>query len=205
VGLKRENLRLYEVPKEELAHYSKRTVDVMYHYPIGWESWKGSRTAPTSTWALHSRDQGSLGLTRKTSANHHSTEKLTTSTSRTTATSSRTSSSPSAGVDRGVLAALCEAYDEEKLENGETRVVLRLKPALAPIKVAVLPLKRTRPKSSHSRRASRTRCRPPARCAPSYDDSAGIGKLYRRQGRDRHAALRDGGLPVAAGPDGDRS
>src|ERR687885_393721 len=88
---------------------------------------------------------------------------------------------PAAGVDRGCLAALCEAYDEEKLENGETRVVLRLKPALAPIKVAVLPLKKNAPEIVSLARSIKKTLQAGGEIRTIYDDSAGIGKLYRRQ------------------------
>jgi len=181
VGLKRENLRLYEVPKEELAHYSKRTVDVMYHYPIGWEELEGIANRTDFDLGSHSRDQGSLGLTAKTSANHHSTEKLTYFDQPNNRHIVPYVIEPSAGVDRGVLAALCEAYDEEKLENGETRVVLRLKPALAPIKVAVLPLKKNAPEIVALAKSIKKTLQATGEMRAVYDDSAGIGKLYRRQ------------------------
>jgi glycyl-tRNA synthetase len=88
---------------------------------------------------------------------------------------------PAAGVDRGVLAALCAAYDEETLENGETRVVLRLPPALAPIKVAVLPLKKNEPAIVATAKAIKRRLQATGEMRAVYDDSAGIGRLYRRQ------------------------
>jgi glycyl-tRNA synthetase len=116
---------------------------------------------------------------------------------------------PSAGVDRGCLAALCEAYDEETLENGETRIVLRLKPALAPIKVAILPLKKNADEIVAVAKSIKNTLQSSGQMRAVYDDTAGIGKLYRRQdevgtpfcvtvdfdtlgqGRDGNATLKD--------------
>ena len=88
---------------------------------------------------------------------------------------------PAAGVDRGVLAALCEAYDEEVLPNGETRVVLRLKAALAPIKVAVLPLAKNKPEIVAKAKEIKKMLQSGGDMRAVYDDTAAIGKLYRRQ------------------------
>jgi glycyl-tRNA synthetase len=88
---------------------------------------------------------------------------------------------PAAGVDRGVLAALCEAYDEEVLENGETRIVLRLPAVLAPIKVAVLPLKKNEPTIVETAKKIKKMLQSGGDMRTVYDDTAAIGKLYRRQ------------------------
>ena len=88
---------------------------------------------------------------------------------------------PSAGVDRGVLAVLCEAYDEEQLDKGETRTVLHLKPSLAPIKVAVLPLKKNHDGIVAMARGIKRDLQGTGEMRTVYDDTAGIGKLYRRQ------------------------
>jgi glycyl-tRNA synthetase len=88
---------------------------------------------------------------------------------------------PAAGVDRGCLAALCEAYNEEVLENGETRIVLRFKPALAPIKVAVLPLARNKPEIVGVAKRIKNMLQASGDLRAVYDDSASIGRLYRRQ------------------------
>jgi len=181
VGLQSENLRLYEVPKEELAHYSKRTVDLMYHFPIGWEELEGIANRTDFDLGSHSKDQEKLGLTAQVMTNEHSTERLTYFDPPTNKHLVPYVIEPSAGVDRGVLAALCAAYDEETLENGETRVVLRLKPALAPIKVAVLPLKKNEPAIVATAKAIKQSLQATGEIRAVYDDSAGIGRLYRRQ------------------------
>jgi len=181
VGLSRDNLQLYEVPKTELAHYSKRTVDIMYRFPIGWEELEGIANRTDFDLGSHSRDQGKLGLAASVSANEHSTEKLTYFDQPRNRHIVPYVIEPSAGVDRGVLAALSEAYVEEKLSNGETRVVLKLKPALSPIKVAVLPLKKNADEIVAIAKQIKNSLQATGEMRAVYDDSAGIGKLYRRQ------------------------
>ena len=182
VGLKRENLSLYEHPKEKLSHYSKRTVDILYNFPtLGFDELEGIANRTDFDLGSHSREQDKLGLTAKVAKNEHSTEKLTYFDQPTNKHIVPFVVEPAAGVDRGCLAALCEAYDEELLENGETRVVLRLKPALAPIKVAVLPLKKNADEIVQIAKSIKNTLQASGEMRAVYDDSAGIGKLYRRQ------------------------
>ncbi|HVK02405.1 MAG TPA: glycine--tRNA ligase [Armatimonadaceae bacterium] len=186
VGLARERLKLHEHPKDKLSHYSKRTVDILYEFPtLGFDELEG--IANRTDWDLgsHSRDQANLPLSPNTAEkalkNEHSVEKLTYFDHETNKHIVPFVVEPAAGVDRGVLAALCEAYDEEKLENGETRVVLRLKPALAPIKVAVLPLKKNNDEIVATAKKIKNLLQSKGDMRTVYDDTAGIGKLYRRQ------------------------
>jgi glycyl-tRNA synthetase len=181
IGLNRDNLRLYEVPAGELAHYSKRTVDVMYKFPIGWVVLEGIANRTDFDLGSHSRQQDTLGLTAKVKKNEHSTEKLTYFDHQTNKHLVPYVIEPSAGVDRGVLAVLTEAYHEEKLENGDTRVVLKLKPSLAPIKVAVLPLKKNEPRIVELAKKIKNDVQRTGEMRSVYDDTAAIGKLYRRQ------------------------
>jgi glycyl-tRNA synthetase len=181
VGLRRENLKLYEVPESERAHYSRRTVDIFYHYPIGWEELEGIANRTDFDLGSHSRQQDQLGLTAQVIKNEHSTEKLTYFDHTTNRHIVPWVIEPSAGVDRGVLAVLCDAYDEEELENGEKRVVLRMKPQLAPIKAAVLPLKKNAPEIVAMAKSIKDDLQRGGRMRAVYDDTAAIGKLYRRQ------------------------
>src|SRR5205085_2338306 len=117
VGLSRDNLSLYEVPPgPQLAHYSKATFDVMYRYPIGMEEIEGIANRTDFDLGSHSRQQETLGLTSRTMdivvKNQESTEKLTYFDPVTNKHIVPYVIEPSAGVDRGVLALLCEAYDE---------------------------------------------------------------------------------------------
>jgi glycyl-tRNA synthetase len=186
VGLKRENLKLYEHAKEKLSHYSKRTVDILYNFPtLGFDELEG--IANRTDWDLgsHSKDQQNLGLSENTARramkNEHSTEKLTYFDQPNNRHIVPFVVEPAAGVDRGCLAALAEAYTEETLESGESRIVLKLKPALAPIKVAVLPLARNKPEIVAVAKQIKNMLQATGQMRAVYDDSAGIGKLYRRQ------------------------
>ncbi len=182
IGLKPENLKLYEHPKEKLSHYSKRTVDLLYNFPtLGYDELEGIANRTDFDLGSHSRDQGSLGLTAKVIENSQSNEKLTYFDHVTNKHIIPFVIEPSAGVDRGVLAAICAAYDEETLENGEKRVVLRLPPRLAPIKVAVLPLKKNAPEIVATAKDIKNLLQSSGEMRAVYDDTAGIGKLYRRQ------------------------
>src|SRR5579884_387418 len=181
VGLKAENLRLYEVPQVERAHYSARTIDIFYKFPIGWEELEGIANRTDFDLGSHSRDQERLDISARVIENEHATERLTYFDQPRNRHIVPYVIEPSAGVDRGVLAALTEAYDEETLENGETRVVLRLKPALAPIKVAVLPLKRNAEEIVTVAKRIKQTLQASGEMRAVYDDTAGIGKLYRRQ------------------------
>ncbi len=186
IGLKRENLQLLEHPLEKLSHYSKRTVDILYKFPtLGFDELEG--IANRTDWDLgsHSRDQQNLGLSENTAkramVNEHSTEKLTYFDQPNNRHIVPFVVEPAAGVDRGFLAALSEAYHEEVLENGETRTVLKLPPALAPIKVAVLPLARNKPDIVAVAKKIKNDLQATGEMRAVYDDSAAIGKLYRRQ------------------------
>jgi glycyl-tRNA synthetase len=186
VGLDREKLQLFEHPKEKLSHYSARTVDILYKFPtLGFDELEG--IANRTDWDLysHSRDQDKIDASPNTKekavVNEHSTERLTYFDDASRKHIIPYVVEPAAGVDRGVLAALCEAYDEEQLENGETRTVLRLKPALAPIKVAVLPLARNKPEIVTVAKQIKQMLQATGQMRAVYDDSAAIGKLYRRQ------------------------
>ncbi|MFM7323295.1 MAG: glycine--tRNA ligase, partial [Armatimonadota bacterium] len=186
VGLSRDKIRLFEHVK--LAHYSKRTVDILYDFPtLGFDELEG--IANRTDWDLgsHSRDQANLPLSdntrEKAMRNEHSTEKLTYFDQPNNRHIVPFVIEPAAGVDRGVLAALCEAYDEEVVdaEKGDVRVVLRLKPALAPIKVAVLPLAKNKPDIVAKAKGIKRDLQSNLGMRVVYDDTAAIGKLYRRQ------------------------
>jgi glycyl-tRNA synthetase len=187
VGLKPENLKLYE--HQKLSHYSKRTVDILYNFPtLGFDELEGIANRTDFDLGSHSRDQDKLNLTAEVMHNVHSTERLTYFDQPNNRHIVPFVVEPAAGVDRGCLAALCEAYDEEILESDpetpdkpNTRVVLRLKPALAPIKVAVLPLKRTADEIVAVAKSIKQTLQASGEMRSVYDDSASIGRLYRRQ------------------------
>ena len=180
-GLRREDLQEYHVPAADLAHYSKATVDLMYRYPIGVEELEGIANRTDFDLGSHTKDQEKLNLTARVQPNVDATERLSYFDHATNKHIVPYVIEPSAGVDRGVLAILCSAYDEEQLEKGDTRTVLRLKPALAPIKVAVLPLKKNNDEIvAYAKRIKRD-LQASGEMRSVYDDTAAIGKLYRRQ------------------------
>lgn len=161
LGLSSNNLKLRDHDKEELSFYSVGTCDIEYKYNFGWGE----------LWGIANRTDYDLSVHSK-----HSNEKLDyldpTDNSRYTPYCVE----PSLGVDRLFLAILNEAYDEEELEDGETRVVLRLKPSIAPIKACFMPLSK-----KLSDKTMEVYSLVAGDYNIEYDESGSIGKRYRRQ------------------------
>jgi glycyl-tRNA synthetase len=141
-GVSRNNLELYHVPEDELAHYSKATVDIMYKFPHGLEELEGIANRTDFDLGSHSKNQSELDIQSSVLENNESNARLAVQDQETKKWTVPYVIEPSAGVDRGVLAVLNEAYKIEELEDGKTRTVLNLKPHLSPIKAAVIPLKK---------------------------------------------------------------
>jgi glycyl-tRNA synthetase len=141
-GVSKDNLELYHVPEDELAHYSKATVDIMYKFPHGLEELEGIANRTDFDLGSHSKNQAELEIQSSVLENNESNARLATQDQETKKWTVPYVIEPSAGVDRGVLAVLNEAYKVEELDDGKTRTVLNLKPHLAPIKAAVIPLKK---------------------------------------------------------------
>ncbi|HXF04654.1 MAG TPA: glycine--tRNA ligase [Blastocatellia bacterium] len=169
LGIRRENLRLREQDKSELAHYAKRTVDIEYRFPMGWGEIEGIANRTDFDLRAHSKSNPE---------NAHSTADLVYFDPETNEHLTPYVIEPSAGVDRSLLAFLVDAYDEE-IVRGEKRVVLRLHKELAPIKVAVLPLLRNRSEIVELARKIKRDLQGTLRTV--YDDTGSIGRLYRRQ------------------------
>ena len=141
-GVSKESLEIYHVPDDELAHYSKATVDIMYNFPHGLEELEGIANRTDFDLGSHTRGQKDLNIDATVAENTQSNAKLAIQDLETKQWVVPYVIEPSAGVDRGLLAILNEAYKVESLENNKERAVLSLKPHLAPIKIAVIPLKR---------------------------------------------------------------
>ena len=141
-GVSKDNIELYNVPSNELAHYSKATVDIMYKFPHGLEELEGIANRTDFDLGSHSKNQKDLDIYSNVSENNESNARLALQDIETKKWFIPYVIEPSAGVDRGVLAILNEAYNVEELEDGKTRTVLKLKPHLSPIKAAVIPLKK---------------------------------------------------------------
>ena len=142
IGISEQNLELYEVPENDLSHYSKSTTDIMYKFPHGTEELEGIANRTDFDLGSHTKNQKDYSLSATVLSNDKSNSKLAINDPESKEWVIPYVIEPSAGVDRGVLALLNEAYTEERLENDDTRIVLKFNPRLAPIKVAVIPLKK---------------------------------------------------------------
>ena len=141
-GVPKEKIKLLDVEEDELAHYSKKTVDLMYEFPHGLEELEGIANRTDFDLGSHSKNQEDLEIKAKVAKNNSSNAKLAIQELDTNKWVVPFVIEPSAGVERAFLAILNEAYKVEELNDGKTRVLLSLKPHLAPIKAAVIPLKK---------------------------------------------------------------
>ena len=179
-GVPREALTIYEVPPEELAHYSKATYDLMYRFPHGVEELEGIANRTDFDLGAHSKGASELGLSAQVGDNPDSTARLAVRDAASGQWRVPYVIEPSAGVDRGVLAILNEAFAEQELDNGGKRTLLRLKPHLAPIKAAVLPLKRNHEGIVAKARRIKRDLQSLGLGRIFYEDTGNIGKGYRR-------------------------
>lgn len=178
-GVARENLELYEVPGDELAHYSKATVDIMYKFPHGTEELEGIANRTDFDLGSHSKNQDELNICSKIKHNKESNSKLAIKEPHMKDWIVPFVIEPSAGVDRAVLAIINEAYKEEKIDNG-TRIVLNLKPHLAPIKAAVIPLKKNNADMVSLAKNIKSSLQSLGLGRILLENSGNIGKSYRR-------------------------
>ena len=179
-GLDLNKMHILAVPKEDLAHYSKATYDLEYQFPHGLEELEGIADRQDFDLGNHTRYQDELTLSAKVNKNSDSSAKLALFDDADKKWYVPFVVEPSAGVDRGVLAVLTEAYTEETLPSGETRTVLKLKKHLAPVKVAVIPLKRNNPDIMKLAHEIKTNLLKTGIGRVMLEDSGNIGKAYRR-------------------------
>ena len=179
-GIARDNLHIIDVPKEDLSHYSKKTVDIMYKFPHGVEELEGIANRTDFDIGSHTRHQNEFKINSKVIDNEHSVTKLAIQNKQTNEWVIPFVIEPSAGVDRGVLALLNEAFGIEKLDNGKERIVLSLKPHLSPIKAAVIPLKRNNNELVSKALDLKRMLQKLKLGRILLDNSGNIGKSYRR-------------------------
>lgn len=179
-GLVREKINVHKIAKEDLAHYSKATYDLEYEFPHGLEELEGIADRTDYDLGNHTQRQSELGLTSHVHENKESNSKLALFDDEEKKWFVPFVVEPSAGVDRGVLAVMTEAYTEEELPNGETRIVLKLKKHLAPVKVAVIPLKRNNPEIMKMAHDIKAKLLKTGIGRVMLEDSGNIGKAYRR-------------------------
>ncbi len=159
IGFKAENLRFHD--HDKLAHYAKAACDIQYKYPIGWEELNGIHHRGDWDLSRHQEFSGKSMLYLDPFTNEKYIPNVI---------------EYSIGADRLTLAVLCEAYEEETLEGGDTRVVMHFHPAIAPYKVAVLPLQK-----NLSEKANEVFALLSKHFMVTYDEAGSIGKRYRRQ------------------------
>ncbi len=159
LGFKADHLRFHD--HDKLAHYAKAASDIQYLYPIGWEELNGIHHRGDWDLSRHQEYSGKSMLYLDPYTNEKYIPNVI---------------EYSIGADRLTLAVMCEAYDEEKLENGETRVVMHFHPAIAPYKVAILPLQK-----NLSEKAMDVYTKLSKYFMVTYDEAGSIGKRYRRQ------------------------
>ena len=163
LGISPDLLRLRPHDADELSHYSKQTTDIEYRFPIGWSELEGVADRTDFDLRAHAAGSGKrLEVFDEPSGEHVVPYVI----------------EPAMGVERAVLTVLIDGYTEEQMAR-EKRVVLRIRPELAPVKAAVLPLLRNRPELVE--RARRLTSDLKQLVPAMYDDTASIGKLYRRQ------------------------
>lgn len=161
LGMKEDNIRLRDHAKEELSHYSNATTDIEYHFPFGWGE----------LWGIASRTDYDLKRHME-----YSSEDFHYLDQETNERYIPYCIEPSLGADRVTLAFMIDAYDEEELEDGTTRTVMHLHPALAPYKAAVLPLSKKLADGAHRIYEELAK-----HFMVDYDETGSIGKRYRRQ------------------------
>ncbi|OGE80961.1 MAG: glycine--tRNA ligase [Candidatus Doudnabacteria bacterium RIFCSPLOWO2_02_FULL_48_8] len=169
LGLKKEHVKTVELPKDELAHYSKRTVDTYYKFPFGWDEMAGIANRTDYDLKNHIELSGANLRVKDEEAQKEFIPYVV---------------EPTFGLDRMMLAVLADAYSESEARSGkedavhETEVILRLPKELAPIKIAVLPLSRKEPLTRQSSGVLKMLQK---HWMCQYDETASIGKRYRRQ------------------------
>ncbi|HEY8420495.1 MAG TPA: glycine--tRNA ligase [Thermoclostridium sp.] len=161
LNMKEENIKMRDHSKEELSHYSTATTDIEFKFPFGWGE----------LWGIANRTDFDLKQHMQ-----YSKEDLSYFDPTTNEKFVPYCIEPSVGVDRVALAFLCDAYDEEEVGEGDVRTVLRLHPALAPVKIAVLPLSKKLGEEAFKIYEDLIKY---YNC--EYDDTGSIGKRYRRQ------------------------
>ena len=179
-GVSRDNLEIYDVPKEELSHYSKSTLDIMYKFPHGVEELEGIANRTDFDLGSHSKNQDELNISAKTKENTDSNAKLAVQDLENKSWIVPYVIEPSAGVDRGFLAILNEAYRKEDLGEGKERVVLAFKPHLSPIKAAVIPLKRNNEELVNLAKNIKNSLQSLHLGRILLENSGNIGKSYRK-------------------------
>jgi len=176
-GVKSEKLKLLEVEKKDLSHYSKATFDIMYDFPHGLEELEGIANRTDFDLGSHSKNQKDFNIKANIQENKNSTTKLAIQDLENKEWFIPFVIEPSAGVERGVLAVLNEAYT---IEEANKRTLLKLKPHLSPIKAAVIPLKRNNSDLVNIANNVKSELQSLGLGRVMVENTGNIGKNYRR-------------------------
>ena len=176
-GVNSDKLKLLEVEKKDLSHYSKATFDIMYDFPHGLEELEGIANRTDFDLGSHSKNQKDFNIKAKVQENKNSTTKLAIQDLENNEWFIPYVIEPSAGVERGVLAVLNEAYT---LEEENKRTLLKLKPHLSPIKAAVIPLKRNNSDLVSTANNVKSELQSLGLGRVMVENTGNIGKNYRR-------------------------
>jgi len=176
-GIDKTRLETQKVQKDELSHYSKATVDIMYNFPHGKEELEGIANRTDFDLGSHTKNQEDFNISSKVMKNKKSTTKLAVQNLANKNWFIPYVIEPSAGVERGVLALLNEAY---KVDEKNSRIVLALKPHLSPIKAAVIPLKRNNEQLVNQAKIIKSNLQKLGLGRVILENSGNIGKNYRR-------------------------
>jgi glycyl-tRNA synthetase len=161
LGIKSDSLKMRDHSQKELSHYSNATTDIEFRFPFGWGE----------LWGIADRTDFDLKQHMQ-----HSKDDLSYFDPTTNEKYVPYCIEPSLGADRVTLAFLCDAYDEEEVSEGDIRIVLRFNPAIAPVKIAVLPLSKKLGDDTHKLYEGLAK-----KYVCEYDETGSIGKRYRRQ------------------------
>tara|TARA_E500000178_G_scaffold134714_1_gene134764 strand:+ start:8378 stop:9727 length:1350 start_codon:yes stop_codon:yes gene_type:complete len=176
-GIASDKLKLLEVEKEELSHYSKATFDIMYQFPHGLEELEGVANRTDFDLGSHTKNQNDFSIQADVQENKNSTTKLAIQDLEKKEWFIPFVIEPSAGVERGVLAILNEAYTEEPENN---RTLLKLRSHLSPIKAAIIPLKRNNADLVNLAHKVKSNLQALGLGRVMVENSGNIGKNYRR-------------------------
>ena len=176
-GVKSEKLKLLEVEKKDLSHYSKATFDIMYDFPHGLEELEGIANRTDFDLGSHSKNQKDFNIKANIQENKNSTTKLAIQDLENKEWFIPFVIEPSAGVERGVLAVLNEAYT---IEEANKRTLLKLQPHLSPIKAAVIPLKRNNSDLVNIANNVKSELQSLSLGRVMVENTGNIGKNYRR-------------------------
>lgn len=179
-GLSRENINIYTTPKADLAHYAKACYDIEYQFPHGMEELEGIANRRDYDLGNHTKGQEEFELEAHCHPNTDSTTKLCIRDEKAGKWVIPFVIEPSMGIDRGVLAVMTEAYTEEDLGEGNSRIVLKLKKHLAPIKVAIIPLKKNSEEIMAKCHELKNRLMKLGIGRVALENTGNIGKAYRR-------------------------